>query len=580
MRSLQSIKLRIAATSLGFVVYLVLLLFRSYQLQIPENDKVDNLANRQHHAKLAGAPKRGSIYDRNGQILAMDVRVASIAVHPKQFKGTDQEIAKLAELSGIEPFKLREKLSSSKKFEWIARRIQAQKGAAIEEMDLKGVSVTPEYKRFYPNRELAGNVLGAVGYDAKALGGIELSLDSYLKTTQTTQFAERDAKGRLFTPFDVQEIYHDVHLTLDVNLQYVAEKYLWEQAEKYKPKSAFAIVMSPKTGEILAMANYPRFNPNAYWEYAPANWKNHAALDVFEPGSTFKPVIMAAGLESGKIKAGDIFFCENGTLQIGNRVIHDHDAYQNMDLADIIRVSSNIGVTKVARKTGKDVFHDMIKSLGFGEPVDINIPGMERGRVSSHKRWTDIDFSNISFGQGMSLNGVQLTAAYGVFANGGVRMKPLLVRKVIDSKGRIATENAPEQVAYVMSSKNAREVASMLMTVVHGEGTGRAARMAGYSVAGKTGTAQKVDPLTKRYDPHDHIGSFVGFVPARDPRFVISVTLDSPKPVHAGGVVAAPVFKSIASEILPYAGIPPDRPALAKVGVNPNEAVVSEALMD
>ncbi len=564
MQVLQSIKLRIVVTSLGFVFYLVLLLIRSYQLQIPENDRVDNLANRQHHAKLAGAPKRGSIYDRNGQILAMDVQVASVAVHPHQFKGTEQDVVKLSKWSGLELSKLRQKLASKKKFEWISRRIQLEKGDEIESWDLKGLTVMHEYKRFYPNRELAGNVLGAVGYDAKALGGIELALDSYLKTTQTTQFAERDAKGRLFMPFDVSEVHHDVHLTLDVNLQYVAEKYLWENAQKYSPKSGFAIVMSPKTGEILAMANYPRFNPNSYWEYAPEKWKNHAALDVFEPGSTFKPVMLAAALASGKVTAEDEFFCENGRLQIGKHAIHDHDAYQNMNLGDIIRVSSNIGVTKVGRRIGKDVFHDMIKDLGFGETVDINIPGMEKGRVSQPKRWSEIDFSNIAFGQGISVNGIQIAAAYGAFANGGMRMKPILVNRVVDSKGHVALENAPEQKKRVMSTEHARELGQMLMGVVHGEGTGRAARMTGYSVAGKTGTAQKVDPQTKRYDPNNYIGSFMGFVPVKDPEFIIAVAYDSPKPVHTGGAVAAPVFKSIALEILPYAGIAPDRAALAK----------------
>ncbi|EKD42567.1 MAG: hypothetical protein ACD_73C00102G0002 [uncultured bacterium] len=581
--TLQSIKFRIVLSSFGFILYLGVILFRSYQLQIPENDRVDLLTEQQYHAKIAMHPKRGTIYDKNGEVLAMDVQVASIAIHPRQMAKDEALMAKFSEILKMPTEKISEKMNSNKKFEWLARRVPAEQGQQIADLKIAGVDTFTEYRRFYPNKELAGNILGAVGYDAKALGGLELALDTYLKSSPGNRRAERDAKGRFFTPFvETRDIYHDVYLTIDANLQYIAEKYLWENAQKYSPKSGFAIVMDPHTGGILAMANYPRFNPNVYWEYSQDAWKNHAVIDTYEPGSTFKSIMAATALESGKVKSGDSFFCENGSFQIGSHVIHDHGGgYQNLTLADIIKVSSNIGVTKVGRKVGKEAFSDMITGLGFGQKVDLEFPGVERGRVSAAKRWSDIDFSNIAFGQGLSVTGIQMTQAYATFANDGVRMKPLLVSKVMDSDGNIVVENKITELAHVMKPKAAQDLGQILKGVVEEGGTGKAAKLKGYAVSGKTGTAQKVDAVSKKYDNRNYVGSFIGYVPTRNPEYVIYVVYDSPTPSHLGGVVAAPVFKNIASEALAYAGVPPDHFELAKVQKS-NETVSfgGEALAD
>lgn len=561
--SVKWIKLRILMISGGFVLFLGLILFRSYQLQISDNARVHRLTQRQYQATLPQQPKRGAIYDRNGEALAIDLQVSSIGIHPQTIENKAQVAAQFAKILNTPVKAISEKLNSPKKFLWLARRVPAEAGEAITKLKIKGVSVSQEYRRFYPNKELAGNVLGAVGYDAKALGGIELGMDRYLKASSSKLVAQRDAKGRLYTPVGDAEANNDVYLTIDKNIQFIAEKYLWETGKAKNAKSGFAIVSNPKTGEVLAMANYPAFNPNVYWEYPLDSWKNHAVLDSFEPGSTFKAIVPAAGLRSGKIGINEQFDCEKGRYAIGKRVIHDHHPYGMMGLADIMRVSSNIGVTKVGMRVGKEIFYDMITSLGFGSKSGIDFPGEERGLVPALKRWGDIHFSNISFGQGLTVNGVQMAQAYGVFANGGTRMKPFLVSKVVDRQGEAVLEHRPTEMGQVVDSTVAKQVTRLLEGVVTPEGTGNLANVEGYVVAGKTGTAQKVNPKTKAYDPDHFVSSFIGYVPAKKPEFVIYVVYDAPRPIYMGGLVAAPVFSEIAREALAYRGVLPSSTQVA-----------------
>lgn len=563
--SLKWIKLRILVVSVGFVVFLCLILFRSYQLQIADDHRVDKQAKRQYRARLSVQPKRGTIYDRNGKVLAMDLEVASVAVRPPQVKDVEKTVTALAPILSMPPEKIREKVTSSKKFEYIIRGAPQEVEAQIAALKLEGISTEGEYKRFYPNKELAGNLLGAVGLDAKALGGLELAYDEYLKSgKQDNLVATKDARGRVFTPVEAQEAQHDLYLTIDSNIQFIAEKYLWENAQKYNVKNGFAIVMEPHSGELLAMANYPPFNPNAYRDYPPEHWKNHAVIDSFEPGSTFKAFIAAAALDSGKIGLNDKFYCENGEYRIGNHVIHDHSRHGYLNITEIIQVSSNIGVTKVAMKVGKEPFYDTITRFGFGANTGLGLPSESRGVLSNVRRWSDLEQSNIAFGQGVAVSGLQMAQAYAALANGGSRMKPLLVSRIVGNGGEVVAEFKPEKIDQIIAPESAKQMTSVLEKVADPSGTGKLAMLEGYAVAGKTGTAQKVDPKTHRYADGQYISSFIGYIPAHDPQYVIYVVYDTPRPEYYGGTVAAPVFRNIAGYALSYAGVAPEKTQVAK----------------
>lgn len=563
MQNLKWIKFRVLCLSFGVLLFLGAILFRSYQLHIKDNSRVNRLAKRQHEATLPLKPKRGSILDKNSEPLALDVEVASVAVHPKQINEPEQLVNKLSPLLKVKKSELLKKVKSQKSFVWLARRISSETGDQIKDFNFDGVVVSREYKRYYPNKELAGHLLGAVGYDAKALGGLELAYDKFLKVSPEKLKAQKDAKGRLYTPLSYKEKAHDLVLTIDRNLQYVTEKYLWQTAEKYKAQKAFAIVSNPHTGEILAIANYPTFNPNSYWNYPLQKWKNHALVSNFEPGSTFKPFLVASSLESGLVKSQDKFDCENGRYRIGRNYINDHHPYEILDVKEIIKYSSNIGVTKIAEKIGKNKFYETLQDFGFGEKTGIDFPGEENGIVAPSKRWRPIDFSNIAFGQGIAVSGIQMVQAYGALANGGAVMKPYLIKEIHDAHRKVIFENKPSQVRKVIKESVAKDISEMMTSVVQEDGTGKKARIPGYLVAGKTGTAQKVNPETKTYDKDDYVSSFIGYVPADKPRFVIYVLVDSPKPIHVGGLVAAPVFKKIAEEALVYYGVLPRDSELA-----------------
>ena len=560
--SAKWIKVRILMVSVGFVLFLTVLFFRTYQLQIAENDITRRVDENQYKATLPVKPKRGTITDRNGIVLAMDVEVASIGLHPKLIVSEKKEeviklLSKVLELPAKE---ITAKINSEKNFEWLARRIASEKGQEISNAKIKGISVMKEYRRFYPLKEVASNLLGAVGYDSEALGGIEMALDSWLKSKKTTLEVERDGRMRYYTPIEEPDVTHNVVLSIDVNIQYMAEKYLAEQMQQFKAESAFAIVMDPKTGEVLAMANAPTFNPNIYWEYPVKNWKNHAVIDSFEPGSTFKTILAASALKSGKVKPEDKFDCEMGKYKVGTKFIRDAHPHGVMTFNDIIKVSSNIGVTKIGQKIGKEIFYNTIKSFGFGEKTALKLPGEETGILSNYKRWSLMEHSNIAFGQGMTVTGMQMAQGYATIANKGVRMKPILVKKIETTEKSVIVENKPQVIEEVLAEKDAVALTKMLLSVVEGDGTGKLARLDNYTVAGKTGTAQKVNPKTKAYDPHNYVGSFIGFVPATNPEFVIFVVFDSPKAgSHMGGVVAAPVFQKIARDALAYRGMLGDK---------------------
>lgn len=543
-----------------FALFYVVVLARAYQLQILGDSRLNDLARSQHKTHIFVQPKRGAIFDRNGESLAMDVRVSSVAVHPRQLDETEKPglLKFLKKHTSLSLAEIDKKMSSPKKFEWVERRIPLSAGNAIAEKKFKGVQIIDEFRRYYPNKHLAGQLLGAVGYDAKALGGIEMQYDRELKSGPKRRLIERDARGQFFRIRNVNESTNDIYLTIDINIQLFAEQALVETARKHKVKSGFALVLDVKSGDILAMANYPSFNPNLYWKYNQEFWKNHAAIDVFEPGSTFKTILVAAALESGKVRPQDQFFCENGAMRIGKHVINDHGHYGLMTTRDIIKVSSNIGVTKIAQKIGKREFYDYMKLLGIGESANIGVAGEGRGSLRDWQRWMDIEFSNIAFGQGVSVTGVQMVAAYNAIANEGEKVSPRLVTKIVDSRGKLVLSPEPAERKRVLSRGNAQHMKDMLHSVTQAGGTALAAHVKGYLSGGKTGTAQKVDSATKSYAKNQYVSSFIGFSPLDDPQILVYVVYDTPRANgYYGGVVAAPVFRNIVENTMGYLGIPP-----------------------
>jgi cell division protein FtsI (penicillin-binding protein 3) len=561
----KALSLRILSVGIIFISFYLAVLLRSYQLQILGNAKLNQLVASQYQAKLLIQPKRGAIYDRNGEVLAMDAMVASIGVHPFQVTEKNKVAEILAKQTAL-PYKtVLAKLNSDKRFLWVERRIPLQNGEAVAELKLPGVQVVHEFRRYYPNKSLAGHVLGAVGYDAKALGGLEMAYDHYLKSESQLSQAERDARGKLFTLRNDADLNNDLYLTIDKNIQYYTEQALVENAKKHNVKNGFAIVMSTKTGEILAMANYPSFNPNSYWSYPQSDWKNHAVIDSFEPGSTFKTVLVASALDSGKIKASDRYFCENGKMRIGTHTIRDSHEHGTLSVEEIMQVSSNIGVTKIAYKIGRSTFYDFIMKMGFGKKTNLGLIGEANGYVrGNYKAWKDIEFSNIAFGQGITVTGLQMAEAYSAIANKGVMMQPIIVKKIMSSVGEVMLENKPSVKKQIMSEDKAKTLDHMLFMVTQEGGTATTANLEGYLAGGKTGTAQKVDPVTHSYGNGQFVSSFIGFAPLKDPEIVVYVVYDTPRQNgYFGGVTAGPVFKEIAKNTLAYLGVAPD-PVLAR----------------
>lgn len=557
----KTYRIKIVFVGTLFVFFFCGIVLRSYQLQILGNSKLNRLTKHQYTRKLVVKPRRGTIYDRNGEPLAMDILVASIGLHPHHVVNQSQLRQALKKYTSLSTAQINKKLNSSKKFEWVERRINIESGEALEDMRIKGVQVVREYRRYYPNDKLAGQLLGAVGYDAKALGGVELSFDEYLKAESLNQRVEKDAKGRMFTPLDQVQNNHDLYLTIDKNIQAITEKALNQFAKKHAVDKGFAIVMDVESGDLLAMANYPHFNPNLYWKYPLKDWKNQTVTTAFEPGSTFKTILMASALQNKVAKSRDKFFCENGKYRIKNYTIGDTHPYGWLSAHDILKVSSNIGVTKIAEKLGREPFYQTISDLGFGKKVQINLPGEYPGSIRDHTTWKDIELSNIAFGQGLSVSGLQMVQAYSAIANDGVMNKPQIVKRLRSSAGKKInlSKIRPEKSTQVFSKSVAQDVKDMLYSVTQSEGTAPQAHIDGYLSGGKTGTAQKFDEKTKAYTQDEYVSSFIGFSPVEDPKVVVYVVYDHPKKNgYYGGVVAGPVFKQVAEKSLAYLGVVPE----------------------
>jgi len=541
-----------------FLVLSVALISRAFQLQVLSGESLKAKADRQHTRVLKLQTERGQILDRNGSVLAASLMVDSVYADPSRIKNRTRVSVRLSSILGLNKRKILKKLSRYKNFCWIARKISPGQSSAIKALNFDGVYLIKEPKRFYANRGSAGHVLGFVGMDSDGLSGLELKYNKYLKRVSREVLWGKDARGHRFyvkasADSKKEEENCTLILTIDSRIQHIVELQLKQAAERTGADGGTVIVMDPHTGEILAMANEPVFNPNVFSRYSSELRRNKAITDCFDPGSTFKPFLVAAALEEGVVKESDNIDCENGRYFIGRKVIHDAqgEKYEKLSLRDVLKYSSNIGSAKVAERLGKEKFYQYIRAFGFGSRTAVDLPGESSGILRKSENWTDFDFATIAFGQGVSVTAIQAITAMAAIANQGVLMKPHIVRGLVDSRGRVVKEFTPTVVRRVVSSLTAQRVTSMMIDVVEAEdGTGKNARIGDVTVAGKTGTSQKFDFGTGRYSSKKVQASFVGFFPAEDPQIVIFVILDEPKTKRWGGQAAAPVFKNISEQIL------------------------------
>ncbi|MFO7712803.1 peptidoglycan D,D-transpeptidase FtsI family protein, partial [Desulfosarcina sp.] len=428
-----------------------------------------------------------------------------------------------------------------------------------------GIDFIPEYTRFYPNKELAAQLIGFTGLDGNGLEGIEYIYDQVLSGGEQTVIVLKDALGRRFAndrhagEGDVVPLSSgkNIILSIDRTIQYITESALQSSVLEFEAKSGMAVVMNPATGAILALAHTPTFNPNIFSGYPRESWRNRSITDPFEPGSTMKIFTAAAALESGICGPNTIFFCENGAYRVGRNTIHDTHPRGWLSLQQIVKYSSNIGISKVMEMVGSETLYQSLVKFGFGEKTGLGCPGETSGSLAPCERWTAIDSSAIAFGQGISVSAIQLVAAASSLANGGLLMKPYIVEAVTNENGRIIERSKPTVVRRTVKPETAAVVNRIMQTVITEGGTGATAALDGYTISGKTGTAQKIDE-SRTYTNGKYLSSFLGFAPAAKPAAVILVVIDEPQNAHYGGTVAAPAFRKIAHETLQYLNVPPE----------------------
>jgi len=538
-----------------FLFFLGFCIARLFIIQFLRSGYLSELARKQHSLFVELEPRRGTIYDSCLRPQAVNTAVESLYASPKEIPQNDKEeiIEKLSSILHIERDYLRDRLSRKKSFVWLARKITPQQAEEIRACNIKGLGFIKESKRCYPNGYLASHIVGFAGLDNIGLEGIELACDKYLKGESGWAMILRDARQKkldmpqqMVLPKDG----YDVVLTIDEVIQYIAEQQLDKAFNTYHAKGASIIVMDPHTGQILALANRPTFDLNDYANSLKDSRRNRAICDLFEPGSVFKIVTASAAIEEKKVSEEDKFFCENGSYKVATHTLHDHRPHGWLTFREVIGQSSNIGTSKVAQVLGKDILYKYIKLFGFGEKTGIDLPGEITGVAHQPRFWSKISIATIPMGQEIGVTAIQLASAISVIANGGQLMKPYIIKEIRDKYGEQIKTFSPVMIRKVLSLDTARRMNKILQGVIE-EGTGKLAKIDGVLAAGKTGTAQKLEP-NGTYSHNKFTASFIGFAPADDPLIVIAVILDEPRPYYFGGVVAAPVFKNVASDVLKY----------------------------
>lgn len=498
---------------------------------------------------------RGTLYDVRNRPQGFNIHAESLYAASNEIPEAEKEaiIQKLRPILNLDYAYLKDRLNRNKSFIWIARKITPQQSEAIRKLNIKGLGFVKESKRCYPNGYLGSQAIGFAGLDNHGLEGLELYYDAYLRGESGFALFLRDARQkklelweRMIAPKDG----YNLILTIDEVIQYIAERELEKAFRKYHAKSATIVVMDPHTGAILAMASRPTFDLNKYSGVDKEKIRNRAITDLFEPGSVFKIVTLAAALEEGTVNESDKFFCENGAFRVASHTLHDHRPHGWLTFREIIELSSNIGTTKVAQILGADTLYRYMRAFGFGQRLGIDMPGEISGIIKEPRSWSKVSIAAMPIGHEVGVTALQLVSAISVIANGGQLMKPHIVKEVRDKNGELIKDMVPVLARKVISLDTAQRAKQILSGVVE-NGTGKLARPRDCSAAGKTGTAQKIE-ANGTYSHDKYIASFIGFAPVEDPLIAIAVVVDEPHPYYYGGVVAAPVFKNAAQDIVRY----------------------------
>ncbi len=554
----------------GLLLILLLVVgVRFYDLQVRQHEYFQQKAKRQYQQRVKLVARRGTIFDRNRHELAVSVDADSIYAIPSQFKDQSR-IDQLAAVLGQSPKKLKNKLTGSRSFVWLKRKLTPKQANAVRSLNLSGIGFLKESRRYYPQKQLAANLLGFVGTDNQGLEGIELYHEDWLKgqIREVDVGTEAESRTDFNQPASTQGF--DLILTLDKTIQYIAQTELAGACRKFGAQNGVVIVMDPQTGELLAVASEPSFNPNSFAEYSPDSWRNRAITDCYEPGSVLKVFTAAAALEERLFSPQDKLWCEQGKIKVAGHTIRDNASYGKLSFSRVIEVSSNVGAVKIGLALGRKRLYGYLHRFGFGAVTSIDLTGERSGILRPLSGWSKMSSGSISIGQELSVTPLQLVRAVSAIANGGLLLQPEIVKQVWNSQQqKTVKEYKKQQVKRVLSTSTCKKLTSIMVNVVE-QGTGKLAGLAQYKVAGKTGSAQQIDPATGNYAEDKWVAWFLGFVPADNPRLAIVVMLAEPQRGKWASVMAAPLFGRIAQGSLEYLGVAADRLSPDKKRVKKN----------
>lgn len=553
-----------------FIIGLGGLFVRSVYLQLFEHEFLEEEGKARHLRVVEMPAHRGMILDRNGELLAVSTPIHSVWVNPLEALQNHKVVRDVALILEMNADQLIKKLQSkkSRQFLYVKRHIEPQQAERLKQLDGAGIHLKREYRRYYPTAEVSSHVLGFTGIDDNGLEGIELAYEEWLRGRPGAKKVIKDSFSRIVEDVEAMSIPEpgkDMVLSIDKRIQYIAYRELKAKLSKHNAKSASAVLLDAKTGEVLAMANAPSFNPNSREGYDQATYRNRSVTDVYEPGSTIKPFTVACALESQRYTQNTVIDTSPGTYKIGEFTIRDHRDYGPLSVSEIIRKSSNVGATKIAQSIPAQELWSAFSSIGIGHSTESGFPGEVAGYLKSFHDWHKVEHATMSYGYGMSMTSLQLARAYAVLASGG-KLLPVSMLRLSDNG--IKNQKAPA----ILSPHTIDTVVKMLTAAASDEGTGSRATIPGYSVAGKTGTVHKSSK--GGYEEDKYISVFAGMAPASDPRLVLVVMVNQPsRGVYLGGEVAAPIFSKIMGGALRILNISPDEvPLQANTDVSPDNA--------
>ncbi|MFZ0641398.1 MAG: penicillin-binding protein [Candidatus Acidiferrales bacterium] len=560
------------------LIWMLAVVARLSYLQLFRYREYLERANRQQERIIEVSPMRGPIYDRNGRELAMSIPVDSCFADPAEITDPGMVARLLSHVLGTSADEIQQKLAESRSFVWIARKITPEQAARIQALNLRGIYFQKENKRFYPEHALAAAVLGYVDVDEHGLGGIEYSLDKEIRGRPGRILVLADARRQYLDRSEMPSDSGDtVVLTIDQTIQYIAEKALADGLAKTHAKGGSIVVQDPNTGQLLAVANWPAFDPNNAHAYPPDDFIDRAVSSAYEPGSIFKTILFSSAFQEGVVQPSQIVDCQMGSIVVAGRLIHDHKPFGLLSVEQILVHSSDVGSIKIALRLGAPKYYEYIRSFGFGQMTGIKLPGENRGLLRPVDDWTASSIGSIAIGQEIGVTPVQMISAESAIANGGTLRKPQIIRQVLRG-GELVMQGDPDP-RRVIDESTAATVRDIMEKVIL-EGTGKGfAQPFGYTAAGKTGTAQKIDPATGRYSKTQYNASFIGYAPVNNPVVTILVNLDSPVGGHEGGPTAGPIFKQIAEQVLAYLNVPhdmPEMPTLEKASLQKKSRVPAD----